>query len=434
MNPTAQELLAACCFFGALVHAFSAQKISNAAEHSKNPTLRSLMHFLGEIEIVFGLWAAIWTIILIFQLGFNPVLDSLQEKNFSEPIFVFVIMVMAASRPIMDVARGILGSVTRTTHRWMKFPLLVTAYGFTLFLTPLLGSFITEPAAMTVSALLLKDLILDRSESSTRAGHRLLYSTIAALFVNISIGGTLTSFAAPPVLMVARLWNWDTPFMLSFFGWKTAIAVALNTLFCVAFNYRALIKISEKAGSSALAKNKSASPKWIQLVHLGFLLISILASHYPVFIISSFLFFIGFTEATRHEQSPLKIRESLLVSFFLAGLVVLTGEQGWWLKPILNSLSDFTLFLSATALTAITDNAAITSLAAQVSDLAEASKFAVMKGAVAGGGLTLLANAPNPAGYAILRERFKEGGIQPFTLFVYALIPTSIAGFCLWIL
>ncbi len=434
MNPTTQELLAACCFFGALVHAFSVQKISAASEREKNPTLRALMHFAGEIEIVFGLWAAIFTVILIFQQGIHPVLDSLQEKNFSEPIFVFVIMVMAASKPIMDIARGVLESVSRATHRLLKLPLMVTAYGFTLFLTPLLGSFITEPAAMTVAALLLNDLVFDHSNSTSRSSQKLLYSTVAALFVNISIGGTLTSFAAPPVLMVARLWNWDTLFMLTNFGWKTAIAVALITIFCVGFNYRTLRSIAEGSGSTSFRKNKKTSPIWIQLFHLGFLFITILASHYPVFIIASLLFFIGFTEATRHEQSSLKIRESLLVSFFLAGLVVLTGEQGWWLKPILTSLSDFALFMGATALTAITDNAAITSLAAQVSDLAESSKFAVMKGAVVGGGLTLLANAPNPAGYAILREHFRDGGIRPLQLLFYALVPTIIAGVCLWIL
>jgi len=323
--------------------------------------------------------------------------------------------------------------LSKVSHRLLKLPALSVTYFFTLALTPILGSFITEPAAMTVAALLLKELVLDHSEENTKAGKKLLYSTIASLFVNISIGGTLTSFAAPPVLMVARLWNWDTAFMFQHFGWKTVIAVTINTLICVALNWKTLLKIQHE--SNFTYRNSSQkSPIWIQTTHLFFLLLAIVSSHYPVFLVASFLFFMGFTQATEHAQSQLKIREGLLVSFFLAGLVVLTGEQAWWLKPILSSLNDFSLFMGATALTAITDNAAITSLAAQVSDLSEPSKYAVMEGAVVGGGLTLLANAPNPAGYAILRDRFSEGGIQPQLLFWYALLPTFIAGACLWIL
>ena len=43
-------------------------------------------------------------------------------------------------------------------------------------------------------------------------------ATLGVLFVNISIGGTLTPVAAPPVLMVADIWNWDLRPMLLNFG------------------------------------------------------------------------------------------------------------------------------------------------------------------------------------------------------------------------
>lgn len=426
MDPTTFQIVAACCFFGALIHAFSAQKIEATARRVRNKTVGALLHFAGEIEVVFGLWAALFTLYCITQLGFKPTLDSLEQKSFEEPIFVFVIMVIAATRPIIDSAQALVFSISQAIHKSTRLPSLTTTYAVTLILTPLLGSLITEPAAMTVAALLLKNLILDHSESSNKAGKKLLYSTVAALFVNISIGGTLTSFAAPPVLMVARIWEWDTAFMFSHFGWKASIAVILNTIACVVINWKTLQTIS-------LPKiEKAHSPYWIRGVHLGFLLTAILAAHYPVFLVASFLFFMGFTQSTQSSQSELKIREGLLVSFFLGGLVVLTAEQGWWLKPILTSLSDFSLYIGASALTAITDNAAITSLAAQVPDLALASKYAVLEGAVVGGGLTLIANAPNPAGYAILRDRFKDGGIEPLLFFFYALFPTIIAGVCLW--
>ena len=85
---------------------------------------------------------------------------------------------------------------------------------------PVAGSFITEPAAMTICALLLARQFFDLEPST-----RLKYATLGLLFVNVSIGGTLTHFAAPPVLMVARPWDWDLLFMLSHFGWRAALAI-----------------------------------------------------------------------------------------------------------------------------------------------------------------------------------------------------------------
>ena len=97
---------------------------------------------------------------------------------------------------------------------------------------PLLGSLITEPAAMTLAALMLRDRVFKAGVSN-----RLKYATLGVLFVNISVGGTLTHFAAPPVLMVAAKWGWDTPFMLSMFGAKAALAVLVNA-FAVTFLFR----------------------------------------------------------------------------------------------------------------------------------------------------------------------------------------------------
>ena len=127
------------------------------------------------------------------------------------------------------------------------------------------------------------------------------------------------------------------------------------------------------------------------------------------------------------------MKASFLVGFFLAGLVTLGGLQSWWLKPLLSSMGDLVLFLGATSLTAITDNAALTYLGSLV-ELSEASKYALVAGAVAGGGLTVIANAPNPAGFGILKDTFGPDGINPVRLFLYALIPTLIGMSCLWFL
>ena len=425
MNPSSSEIVACSCFFGALLHAFNAQKIEVLALHVRQQKLKSIFHFLGEIEIVFGLWAILFIFYRVTQFGFIPTLDALQQKSFVEPLFVFVIMVIAATRPIIEAAQALIYRLSRSS--------LPLTYAITLSLTPLMGSLITEPAAMTVAALLLKKLVLDHNENDLIGRQKLLYSTVAVLFVNISIGGTLTSFAAPPVLMIARIWNWDTAFMFSHFGWKTAIAVTLNSLLCLSMNFKTLTFIANSKGKTNI-DSLEKSPLWIQVVHLLFLALVIFSSHRPLLLIGSFTLFFWFTKLTAFAQFQLKIKEALFVGIFLSGLVVLTAEQNWWLKPILTSLTDFSLYLAAGCLTAITDNAAITSLAAQVHDLAFSSKLAVLEGAVVGGGLTLIANAPNPAGYAIIRDRFKNGGIEPLRLLIYALLPTLIAGACLWIL
>jgi predicted cation transporter len=140
-----------------------------------------------------------------------------------------------------------------------------------------------------------------------------------------------------------------------------------------------------------------------------------------------FLLFLGFTQAYARFQSPLILKEALLVGFFLAGLVVLGGLQRWWLQPMVSDLAPNLLFFCAMALTAITDNAALTYLGSLTQGLSDASKYMLVAGAVAGGGLTVIANAPNPAGAALLRSGFEDNAIGAGGLLVGALLPTALA-------
>jgi len=139
------------------------------------------------------------------------------------------------------------------------------------------------------------------------------------------------------------------------------------------------------------------------------------------------LFFLGYTQAYARFQSPLILKEGLLVGFFLAGLVVLGGMQRWWLQPIVSDLPPTTLFFSAMALTAITDNAALTYLGSLIEGISDASKYMLVAGAVAGGGLTVIANAPNPAGAALLKGGFENESIGVGGLLLGALLPTAVA-------
>ena len=152
---------------------------------------------------------------------------------------------------------------------------------------------------------------------------------------------------------------------------------------------------------------------------------TVLTSHYPALFVGGFLIFLGFARATAAYQSRIDLKAPLLVGFFLAGLVIHGGLQGWWIAPVLASLSETPLFLSSTLLTAFNDNALITYLATLVPTLDEPLKIAVVEGAVTGGGLTVIANAPNPAGQALL-GRFFDNSIKPIGLLLGALLPTLI--------
>ncbi len=380
----------------------------------------NLFHLLGEVEVVFGIWAGLFIVFFMAVSGLEAPIEYLQTRNFTEPMFVFVIMTICATRPILILSEKLI----RLKGKLLPMEPTVGFYFATLTVGPLLGSFITEPAAMTVTA-----LILLKSFYQKKISPELKYATLGLLFVNVSIGGTLTPFAAPPVLMVAPKWNWDFVFMFTQFGWKAMVAVVLSTSM-VTYRFRKeLAEIQpDKKG------DQTKVPIWVTGVHLSFLVATVLSSHYIVVFMGLFLFFLGVAMVTKEYQDEIKIKEALLVGFFLGGLVVLGGYQNWWLEPILSQLTALPLYLGAMGLTAFTDNAAITYLGSQVQGLTEFSKYALVAGSVVGGGLTVIANAPNPAGYSTLNSSFGKDGISPILLFKSALVPTLIAAICFWFL
>jgi len=280
---------------------------------------------------------------------------------------------------------------------------------------PLLGSLITEPAAMTLAALMLRERVFRPGPPEW-----LKYAALGVLFVNISIGGTLTSYAAPPVLMVAAPWQWDSGFMLATFGWKAALAVLVNAS-AITWMLRRHVAAGEETA------HEERVPWLIQAVHLAFLAGVVVFAHHPVIFLGLLLFFMGFVQAYERHQSPLILKEALLVGFFLAGLVVLGGMQQWWLQPIVSSLAPRVLFFGALALTAITDNAALTYLGSLIQGISADAQYMLVAGAVAGGGLTVIANAPNPAGVSLLRRGFADESIGAGGLLAGALVPTLVA-------
>ncbi|MFB9902125.1 putative Na+/H+ antiporter [Cerasicoccus arenae] len=456
------NLVASIIFFCAILHTFMCAKFNKMAhnyEHAHKEKLKkdghsyppgkepvcfkaTLFHFLGEVEAIFGIWVVplVIAICITPNHGWDYAVEYVNNRNYTEPMFVVVIMAIASTRPVIKFAERCLKMVASLGHGsplawWLAI----------LTVAPLLGSFITEPAAMTIAAMLLGQQFYKLKPSA-----KLCYATLGLLFVNISVGGTLSHFAAPPVLMVAGKWNWDMMFMLTHFGWRAILGIIIANALYLSIFFKELKSLKAEQKVENEANFEEPVPFWVIIVHLGFLAWTVMTLHEPPFFIGGFLFFLGFTKATDHYQYQLNIKSPMLVGFFLAGLVIHGGLQGWWIAPILSSLSETMLFCIATVLTAFNDNAAITLLASEVPAFgpldihgvaksaealvtARALEYAVVAGAVTGGGLTVIANAPNPAGQSILSKYFPEG-ISPIGLLLGALIPTLIMAVCFIVL
>jgi hypothetical protein len=539
------NLVATLIFLCAITHTFLTSKflaIAHRWEHDhqekKKQTLvdkhsvhhgAELFHFLGEVEAVFGIWAIALAGAIIFFYDWNTLVNYISHRvNFTEPLFVVVIMTLAATRPIIKLSETIMWKIANLLGGSL------TAWWFTILtLGPLLGSLITEPAAMTISALLLGHKLYDLEPSE-----KFKYATIGLLFVNISVGGTMTHFAAPPVLMVAGPWNWGMGHMILNFGWKALVGIlisngvyflffrkelsqlqeafalrilkdhiqlkylshraleaefdsivtALNTEMNLADSFDqqigelvdntkrrledrlkdqhmadiiqegidpALVKEAfdqrfedikllqmQRAMPALLPENERPEfrdpqwderddpvPAWIIIIHVLFMGWTIFNAHHPELFIPGLLFFLGFAQVTSPYQNRINLKPALLVGFFLGGLVVHGGVQGWWIAPVLGNLQEVPLMIVSTVLTAFNDNAAITYLSTLVPGFSDSLKYAVVAGAVAGGGLTVIANAPNPAGQSMLKKYFKDG-VSPAGLLGGAILPTVIVWLC----
>ena len=418
LSPTAVQLVGTALFTAAVAHTFLSKYFERLAH--VQPAHAGVWHLLGEVEAVFGVWALVFICFLAAHSGSAAATGYLDRLNFTEPMFVFVVMVIAASRPILQLAQWCVMGVSRQ----LPLPAAAAFYVVTLSLTPLLGSFITEPAAMTLCALLLRDRLF-----SLGISQRLKYATLGVLFVNVSVGGTLTSYAAPPVLMVASTWGWDTAFMLQTFGWRAALATLANAALMTAIFWPELKRLQLPPAAQPITV-----PLPLVAVHLAFLAAVVGSVHHAEVFMGLLLFFLGVAHAYERHQDRLMLREALMVAFFLAGLVTLGGQQAWWLQQAMDGLHPTALYFGAVALTAITDNAALTYLGSLVQGTDDAFKYALVAGAVTGGGLTVIANAPNPAGWALLRENFDDGAISPLGLFLAALPPTAVAILAFWVL
>lgn len=411
MQASTMQVIGALLFGVALLHTFSAKGFEVLAH--RMPRHAGLLHLLGEVEVVFGFWAFVLIAIMALVTGGPSAISYAETRQYTEPLFVFVVMVIAASRPVTQAVRRILTTLARSLP--VRTSLAQAWLG--LAAVPLLGSLITEPAAMTLAAMMLAPQLFRQTIPEWRK-----YAALGVLFVNVSIGGTLTSYAAPPVLMVAATWHWDSLYMLTHFGWRSALVVLTNASVAI-FLLRSHIADAPDTTDG----DEPHVPLVVSAIHILFLAAVVVFAHHPVLFLGLFMFFLGYTQAYPAFQSPLILREGLLVGFFLAGLVVIGGMQRWWLEPVVSSLGPTALFFGAVGLTAITDNAALTYLGSLIVGLSDHSKYLLVAGSVAGGGLTVIANAPNPAGAALLRRGFADESIGALGLLLGAALPTAFA-------
>lgn len=414
-----------------LVHKFNAlaSKLQQERKKQHQDPAESFtiefLHFMGETEVVFGLWVIplLWSMMAFYD--WQTALHYLNTRNYTEPLFVVVMMALASTKPVIEVAKSVLKKIAHigggSTKAWW-FVILTVG--------PLLGSFITEPAAMTICAVLLIQQFYSLKPTSKMA-----YATLALLFTNISVGGVLTNFAAPPVLMVSRTWGWSSEFMFFTFGIKAVAGIILCNLFYFLLCRKEFAILDEERKKQRVekAKNEVTIPLWITCTHLLFLVWCIVHAHYPVMFIAAFLVFLGFYEATKSYQFELELRSPILVGFFLAGLIVHGSLQSWWISPLLSKTNEEILLLFSTILTSFNDNAAITYMASSIPDFKESLKIAVVSGAVVGGGLTVIANAPNPAGQSLLKGYF-DNGISALLLLFAALPLCLIMLLCFYFL
>lgn len=431
------NLIALFFFIGAIVHTFFAHRFTSLSKTIKERNVRNkhvpvnsfsveILYLLGEVEVIFGIWAIPLMFVMVGMYDWPTTLDYIENVSYLEAMFVVVVMAVSSSGPIIECAEKVLSYIARLGGN------SVGAWWWTILtLGPISGSFITEPGAMTISAFLLAQQFYEYKPRPVFA-----YATLGLLFTNISVGGVLTNFAAPPVLMVSNAWGWDTNHMFRYFGWKALLAILFsNTIYYFLFkkDLSQMSALQKTIDSQAFQKLASRTPIWITLTHLVFLAWIVVHNHHPVVFVGSFLLFLGFYQATLFYQKKIELKSAILVGFFLAGLVVHGNLQAWWLEPLLKEAEHGILLLSSIFLTSFNDNAAITFLATLVEGVDDMTKYAIVAGAVTGGGLTVIANAPNPTGQSILGKYFDES-ISSLYLFIAALLPTAVVGYIFYVL
>lgn len=382
-----------------------------------------VLFLLSEIEVIFGIWLIPLLIGMVLITSTQQTIQFLQSHDYTDALYIMVILVIVASRPIITFMERILEVVARlgkdSPSSW---------WWTIMILAPISGALLKEPGAMALGAILLleKFYVLNSSE-------RFKYATMGLFFVNVSIGGMLTPFASRALFIVADKWDWSVGYMMGHFGWKAIISILVaNTLYFILFRKEFPKYFPREVLKRERSENDRPTPIWITVVHLLFLAAVAYWGEYAPIFLGFFVLFLGFHRATSFYQRPLQLREGLLIGFFFASLIIHGDLQDWWVIPLFSNLPESMMVLVSCSLSAILDNAEVIYLGSKAPNLTETLRDALVIGAMASGGLTIIANAPNPIGLVTLRESFKKE-ISFWRLFRAALIPTLIVLAVFWV-
>ncbi|HSX12076.1 MAG TPA: putative Na+/H+ antiporter [Rhabdochlamydiaceae bacterium] len=423
------HILTLVIFILAILHTFLANHFVTWANHveaiyvqkhkKEKPSKRisfiaEMLRFLGEIEIVFALWVIPLVIVIFSFYDWKTAINYLDTRLYEEPFFIVIVMSLASTRPIFQLAEKMIHFLAKrvgdTPGAWW---LIV------MTLSPILGSIITEAAAITIGALLLKNRFYNYGVSK-----KLAYSTLGLMFVNFSVGGMLTNLAAPPSLILSNCYKWGAADFFHQFGIKTLFGI-LGVNLAYFFIFRKEFQALKKKSSEWVVKKEEKIPLWITFAHLLFISWVIYMKEYSPIFTGTYLLFLGFHHATRPYQSQLSIRQPLMVGLFLIGLIIHTEFQKWWIEQLLTHLNYGQMLLTGLVVTAFTENSIVASLSCLIPDLTPLLKYALVAGFIAGGGLTVIAHAPNLVGQTILKRYFRKG-VSPLYLFLGALGPTLV--------
>lgn len=428
------NLYATIIFACAVVHTFSYQMFLKFADTVKKQQKRfklrdssvdiakRILSLLGEVEIVFALWLVPLFAIFYYECGWHSLTDYLNnlayaQDKYSEPVFVMVVMCMAATRPVIYVAAKFVSLFAalggKTVRAWW---ISIMCVG------PILGSFITEPAAITICAILLFAPLfrLHAVDQIQVRDYR------AAFRFGVARRRVDAFFRAPDYHGRAFVG-------LGYAVHDCALRVEVCACdFCVhvrlrvPFQARVVSLENNRIMRGAESSIEKPPPNWIIGMHLLFLIAAVAVMHYLVLEMFLLLAFIAFVDITQRFQWEMKFRSPMLVAIFLGALVTHGSLQTWWLEPILERLDSGALFAGSVLLTSFNDNAAITYLASLVPSFVDETKYLIVAAAISGGGLTVIANAPNLVGLSVLKEEFRNG-VSPKLLLEWSIVPTLLA-------
>lgn len=125
------ETLATIFFALAVLHTFAVKRFAHWAHRYPPGSIpENVLHFLAETEVVFGLWgAALFLGISALRGSFQDAIAYIEGLNFTEAKFVMVVMVVAATRPIVRLAEVFIQAVARL----LPFPAGLSFYTAALF-------------------------------------------------------------------------------------------------------------------------------------------------------------------------------------------------------------------------------------------------------------------------------------------------------------